>query len=88
MSTKRRCCHGLVIMIWAMMLGLSVGVVPVQAQESPAKLSEIPFIADAKAGYMFRLSYFGRASGGDNGGGDLNPGTKFRQQAAGIGGWL
>jgi hypothetical protein len=64
----------------AFALGMAAGLAPVQAQTAP---SANPFLDDAKAGYVFRTSYFDRRSSGDDKGyGD------FRNQAMGLGGWL
>jgi hypothetical protein len=43
----------------------------------------IPFLDNAKFGYMFRTTYFDRQSSGDSTGSG-----SFRQQAVGLGGWL
>ena len=64
----------------ALMLGLAGGLAPAQAQMTAGAN---PFWTDAKAGYMFRSSYFDRRSSGDN----VGTGT-LRQQAMGLGGWL
>jgi outer membrane porin, OprD family len=77
--TKRRGLAGYTTAT-ALMLGLAGGLAPAQAQMTAGAN---PFWTDAKAGYMFRSSYFDRRSSGDN----VGTGT-LRQQAMGLGGWL
>ena len=64
----------------ALTLSLAAGLAPAQAQTAP---SANPFLDDAKAGYMFRGSYFDRRSAGDDNGSGV-----FRNQALGLGAWL
>jgi len=61
----------------ALASGFGLGGMPAFAQSDA-----MPFVADAKAGYMFRTSYFDRRSDGDA----VSPG--FTQQGMGVGGWL
>jgi hypothetical protein len=68
-----------------------LGVAPAVAQQATTDQREElvygvdlnPFIDNAKAGYMFRQSYFSRFSSGD----DTGAGA-FKQAANGVGGWL
>lgn len=63
-------------------LASAFGLVSGAAYAQASDTSSNPFIANAKAGYMFRTSYFDRRSDGDA----VSPG--FTQQGMGIGGWL
>ncbi|NJD25341.1 MAG: OprD family porin [Betaproteobacteria bacterium] len=73
----------------ALALALLLGAGAVQAQQTDAALQPVvtgtgnAFIDNAKAGYVFRTSYFDRRSAGDANGTGM-----FRQQAMGLGGWL
>src|SRR5574337_1972773 len=75
----------------ALALGATLGAGTARAQDAG---TGNPFIEDAKAGLMFRTSYFDRRSAGAEPATDepigkpTSAANAFRQQAAGIGGWL
>lgn len=73
-----------------LILAFCIGTMPAHAQETSTQeqkaVSTGPFdkfIGNAKAGFMFRTSYFNRTSDGDD-----NSAGKFDQAALGTGGWL
>jgi len=87
---KKRCIVTGMFSALALLLVFGVGIMPAQAQQTSSQeqkeISSGPFkgfIDNAKAGLMFRTSYFERRSEGD----DTKAGA-FHQKAMGTGGWL